>query len=188
MLLALRPALPFLCLLASAAMAQDSGHMHSHHMTPPTMMESDQPREAGQSAFAAIQEIVSLLSSDPATDWSRVDIEGLRQHLIDMNNVTLAATVETVDMGDRVKFLVSGQAEVRGSIQRMVEAHAATMNGVEGWEFAADITPNGAALTAKPPSPADKAKLLGLGFIGVMTVGMHHQQHHLMIARGNSPH
>ena len=31
-------------------------------------------------------------------------------------------------------------------------------------------------------------KLKALGFIGVMTVGMHHQEHHLMIARGMHPH
>jgi hypothetical protein len=31
-------------------------------------------------------------------------------------------------------------------------------------------------------------KLRGLGLFGVLTVGMHHQEHHLMIARGDSPH
>jgi hypothetical protein len=31
-------------------------------------------------------------------------------------------------------------------------------------------------------------KLRALGFIGVMTRGMHHQQHHWMLATGMGPH
>ena len=29
---------------------------------------------------------------------------------------------------------------------------------------------------------------LALGFFGVLTLGMHHQMHHLMLARGMNPH
>ncbi len=36
------------------------------------------PKEAGQSAFAAIHEIVVMLEGDPKTDWSKVDIDALR--------------------------------------------------------------------------------------------------------------
>jgi len=39
----------------------------------------------GQDAFGAIQEIVQILDADPKTDWSKVDLEALRQHLIDMD-------------------------------------------------------------------------------------------------------
>jgi hypothetical protein len=35
--------------------------------------------------------IVQILDADPKTDWSKVDFEALRQHLIDMNEVTLKA-------------------------------------------------------------------------------------------------
>jgi hypothetical protein len=42
-------------------------------------------------------------------------------------------------------------------------------------------------LIVRPPAK-DLAKLRGLGFIGVLAHGMHHQAHHLMIARGESPH
>nr|WP_187432018.1 hypothetical protein [Roseobacter litoralis] len=31
-------------------------------------------------------------------------------------------------------------------------------------------------------------QILGLGFFGLMTIGAHHQQHHVMIAAGRSPH
>ena len=69
----------------------------------------------------------------------------------------------------------------------MVMAHAATMNGVGSWKFTAAEMPEGATLTVLAPAK-DTSKLRALGFIGVMTRGMHHQVHHLMIARGDNPH
>lgn len=47
------------------------------------------PIEAGQAAFGAIEEIVRMLLTDPITNWSRVDIDDLRQHLVDMDELTL---------------------------------------------------------------------------------------------------
>jgi len=63
------------------------------------------PTMPGQDAFGAIQEIVQILQSDPKTDWSKVSIEALRQHLIDMNELTLhaAATQRDVDHGIEIK-------------------------------------------------------------------------------------
>jgi len=46
---------------------------------------------------------------------------------------------------------------------------------------------DGATLTVIAPAK-DAARLRGLGFIGVLTQGMHHQMHHLMIAKGENPH
>ncbi len=143
------------------------------------------PTQPGQGAFAAIQEIVDMLVADPNTDWSKVNIEALRQHLIDMNNVTLDAQVKNQPIDGGMIFTVSGTGAVVGSIQRMVMAHAATMNGVNGWHYAAANTATGATLTVKPPA-ADLPKLRGLGFIGVLTLGMHHQVHHMMIAHGET--
>ncbi len=105
-----------------------------------------------------------------------------------MNNVTLHAkvTAEPIDSGFR--FSVTGTGEVRGSIQRMVTAHAATMNGVAGFTYIAEDMPDGAIMTVTVADPADLPKLHALGFIGVMTLGAHHQAHHLAIASGQSPH
>ncbi len=60
--------------------------------------------------------------------------------------------------------------------------------GTNGWSFTAAEVPDGAILTVKAADPAEVQKLLALGFIGVLTRGMHHQMHHLMIATGQSPH
>jgi len=180
-----------------AAFAQaNSPHPSSHreHMQMMTtgkdeasgQKQSSGPAEAGEGAFAAIQEIVALLNADPKTDWSKVDIDALRQHLVDMNNVTLRANVTSAPIDAGVRFEVTGEGPVRQSIRRMVLAHAATMNGVDGWTFEAKEIEGGASLDVHaPPEDADKVK--GLGFFGIMTLGMHHQAHHLMIARGMKP-
>ncbi|GGE28689.1 Alpha-acetolactate decarboxylase [Gemmobacter megaterium] len=143
-------------------------------------------REAGQAAFAAIQEITAALMADPATDWSRVDIEALRQHLIDMNNVTLRAAVVRDDIDGGARFTVTAtDPAVVVSIRAMVLAHVTTMNGVEGWDMQAKETAGGAVMTITGP---DVTRIRGLGFIGLMTVGMHHQAHHLALVSGHAPH
>ena len=116
-----------------------------------------------------------------------MDIEALRQHLIDMDNVTMHAEVTAQPIDGGTIFTVSGTGAVRDSIRRMVTAHAMTMGGTGGWQFVAASTETGATLSVKVP-PGDADKLRGLGFIGVLTHGMHHQMHHLMIARGGHPH
>jgi hypothetical protein len=161
--------------------------MHHRGMTAGSPVSTELPSQPGQAAFAAIQEIVQILEADPRTDWSKVDIELLRQHLIDMSNVTLRAHITSEPIDGGMRFIVSGDGEVRGSIRRMTSAHAVTMDGVNGWHFKTKGTEDGAIFEVRVP-PQDTAKLKALGFIGVMTRGMHHQEHHLMIARGEHPH
>jgi len=167
--------------------------MHGQPMMPgQRMMNGTQTdgsfaTQPGQGAFAAIQEIAQILVADPKTDWSKVNIDALRQHLVDMNNVTLSANVKAVPIDGGMRFDVTGEGPVRDSIRRMTTAHAATMNGVDGWRFEAAEIDGGASLTVHAPIK-DADKLRGLGFFGVLTLGMHHQTHHLMIARGENPH
>ena len=174
--------------LPSLALAQDRpvhqmDHAAPHAMAPATTAPA--VTEGGQAAFAAIQEIVARLMADPDTDWSRVDIEALRLHLIDMDNVTLRARVATEEVDGGARFLVTSDAPaVSASIRAMVSAHVATLNGVEGWHMQADEIPGGASLTVT----GDPTRIRGLGFIGIMAVGMHHQAHHLALATGQSPH
>jgi hypothetical protein len=143
--------------------------------------------QPGQDAFAAIQEVVQILMADPTTDWSKVNIEALRQHLIDMNNVTLLASVKNEATEGGMRFSVTGEGPVRESIRRMTGAHAVMMNGLNGWKFEAAEIDGGASMTVLAPAK-DIDKVRGLGFLGVLTLGMHHQAHHLMIARGVNPH
>jgi hypothetical protein len=169
--------------------AQHAGHGHGHAPAQPPAHGAAPvaARETGQGAFAAIQEIVALLEADPRTDWSKVDVEALRRHLVDMDNVTLRAAVAAEAIPGGMRFVATGDGDVRDSIRRMVVAHAATMDGADGWRFTAAENPRGAEMIVLVPA-AQHERLRALGFIGVMTRGMHHQAHHLMIARGAGPH
>lgn len=184
--------LSFIMLLPMAALADQTEVKDPSKMDHAAMMAmmSGTPSvtEGGQSAFAAIAQIVQVLEADPATDWTKVNIEALRQHLIDMDNVTLRAGVEATPLPTGARFAVtSPDPVVQGSIRRMVAAHAATMTGVNGWTLTAEEIDSGAVLTVAG-AEADAARINGLGLIGVMTLGMHHQAHHLMVARGENPH
>ena len=76
---------------------------------------------AGQDAFGTIQEIVRILEADPTTDWSKVNIAALREHLIDMNEVTLhAAATERVARQRR-----RDRRDWRGPDARRDQAHGA---------------------------------------------------------------
>jgi uncharacterized protein (DUF1786 family) len=69
--------------------AQDQSHAdHAQHMMAAT---SATPTMPGQEVFGTIGEIVRILEADPATDWSKVNINPLREHLIDMDEVTMRA-------------------------------------------------------------------------------------------------
>ena len=174
--------------LPVAAIAQQQGAIDQSTMKHGAASNSDPVTEGGQAAFAAIAEIVTLLAADPATDWKSVNIEALRQHLIDMNNVTLRAEVVATATDTGVRFEAwSNDPLVQASIQRMVMAHVATMDGVNGWSPTAAKTDQGAILEVADAA-AEVSMIQGLGFIGVMALGTHHQAHHLTLATGKDPH
>lgn len=64
------------------------------------------PQETGQSAFAALAEIVTILQADPETDWERVDIDGLRRHLVDMDLLTQEAVVARTLRPEGARFKI----------------------------------------------------------------------------------
>ena len=170
-------------------MMGNAGDMGAMQMDAPAAggMAASPLTEGGQSAFAAIAEVVDALKADPNTDWSKVNIDALREHLRDMDIVTIDshAVAEPVEGG--IRFVVTGDADVSPSIERMVMAHARVMDGVDDWKYSAEIIPGGAALTVIVPD-ADLPKLKALGFYGLMASGMHHQPHHWMMATGGNPH
>ena len=177
------PSIFLALLLASGQHDQQHDHM-SHASAGPA---SAAPVEAGQAAFAAIGEIVAMLEADPATDWSKVDVQALRDHLADMDRVMVDARVRAVAVPQGIKYEVSGDGPVRESIRRMVAAHAA-MAAETGFRFAAAQSPDGAVLTATGDSPEAQARIRGLGFFGLLAEGAHHQAHHLMMATGAMMH
>ena len=131
-------------LVANGAVADDINMMsHAGHEGPAMGV---MPTEPGQSAFAAIAEIVGILRADPETDWSKVDIDRLREHLVDMNELTLNAHVETSSDDRRVTFHVSGEGRTRRAIQDMVPAHASFLASDMAMQAHAEVTDDGAIL------------------------------------------
>lgn len=143
------------------------------------------PGELGQDAFAAVQQLVRQLEADPATDWSKVNIDALRAHLIDMNLVTLQAAVTTEEVEGGARYAVTGTGDVLGAIQRMVPAHAAQMASDPAFHATTTLLDNGVSLTVHATDPANVAKVRALGFMGFMVLGDHHLPHHLMMATGS---
>ncbi|PIB24555.1 hypothetical protein BFP76_05010 [Amylibacter kogurei] len=166
----------FLALATVPAFAQQAHH------------QSAGPTEVGQSAFAAISEIVEVLGNDPETDWTKVNVSSLQNHLVDMELLTMRtnATVETIDL--TVVITVLGQGEAVGAVQRLTTAHVPMLAAETGWEVDVDPTRSGTILRIAVSSETELARVTGLGFYGIMTIGAHHQAHHLQIARGDDPH
>ena len=65
-----------------------------------------------------------MLEADPATDWSKVNISALREHLIDMDEVTLRAAAAERALDNGVEIAVTGAGRTLDAIKRMVPAHA----------------------------------------------------------------
>ncbi len=181
---------------ATAAAAQQGGMIHPPGMQHTPGMEQraavPQPTQGGQGAFAAVSEIVRLLEADSTTDWSKVNLEALRQHLIDMDAVTLRARVQQVPVPSGLQMDVTGDAAVAASIRRMVTSHVGMM-GMDAPTWRGTVTPlaGGVRFTVKAKDATDTAgvaRIRGLGFIGLLTQGDHHARHHLMIARGSGEH
>ena len=173
-------------LLASPVIAQEhtASMDHNAHTAGMSAIEITEP---GQSAFAAIEQIVLALDMDPNTDWSKVDISGLREHLRDMDLVFTAAEVSSETVAGGMQFTVTGEGRVREAIRNMTIAHAGVMDDVDNWGYAAEEHPQGATMTVTVP-PFDMPRLQALGFFGIMATGMHHQDHHWMMATGGNPH
>ena len=182
-------ALSALCalpLLVAAPLAAQE-HVHTPGMTHPTA--APLPTQGGQAAFAAIAEIVALLQADATTDWSKVNIERLRSHLVDMDLVTLRSRVVATPVTGGAQFLVRGTGETIAAIKRMTGAHVTMVMKSGGPRVVRTELPDGVRLIVTAADPGDAAAvatLRGLGFIGLMVSGDHHPAHHMALARGEA--
>ncbi len=187
---ALRPVLAVALLACGLGFAPGGGllaqSMHEAHMAGEATGAI--PTQAGQATFAAISEIVAILQADPDTDWSRVDIAALHDHLVDMDRVMVDARVAQAPVEGGVAMTVSGSADVLGAARRMVQAHATMVGTDRGWSVDVQDRGSDLVITWTTPRPDEVVRLRALGFYGFMVDGSHHQRHHLMIARGMNPH
>lgn len=172
----------------AAAVAGSAGSPQRHHQDHEA---AGGPTLPGQDAFGAIAEVVALLDADPATDWRRVDLERLRQHLVDMHEVVLRADVRATPVEGGLVMEVTGAGRVEQAIRAMVVPHARELDAMPDLAATAEARPGGVRLTVRAADPQDAravARIRGLGFAGLLTLGAHHQVHHLAIARGEAMH
>ena len=157
--------------------------MHGHHAAAP----EGAPTQPGQDAFGAIAEVVRLLEADPGTDWSRVDLERLRQHLIDMNEVVLRSDVKARAVSGGLVMDITGVARTERAIRAMLAPHALELDRMPEWSARTQPIPGGLRLTVTARQAEDGravARIRGLGFVGLLVQGGHHGPHHLAMAKG----
>jgi hypothetical protein len=166
------------------------GHMHGHmHGDHPGASAGGGPALPGQDAFGAIAEVVRLLEADPDTDWSRVDLERLRQHLIDMSEVVLRASVKARPVAGGLVMDVTGAPRTERAIRAMVAPHAVELDRMPEWTARTERIAGGLRLTVTARAAEDArtiARIRGLGFVGLLVQGGHHGPHHLAMARGEA--
>lgn len=170
------------------------GHMpgmtHGASIAPeaPEFTNTFSLTEPGQGAFAALSEVVRVLEADPDTDWSNVDLTGLRDHLRDMDRLVSDAVASEEALPDGLRMSVTGNAETIGTVRRMVPTHAAQLARDKRWKVRATENADGAGLVVTSDDPAVVARIQGLGFFGLMASQDHHREHHMMMARGEGMH
>lgn len=183
---AIVPALVFA--IATPLTAQQASHAgHADHASPgaaPAIL----PTEPGDGGFAAIAEIVAILFEDPETDWSRVDIDGLRAHLVDMNQLVVGARVRSERLPDGLHLRIETGGRAGAAASRMVPVHGPVLASETGWR--SEVTQNGDEIvwTVTGNSAEDAARVQALGFFGLMATGDHHRAHHLALAQGRLAH
>ena len=157
---------------------------HKMSMAPPPLTE------AGNDVFGTIQEAITKLNNDPNTDWSKVDIEALRKHLVDMYEMTINIDVisqKPIKNGLQVKMKPIGN-RASEALERVFSAHPMMLEQETGWKMKVKLIKSQYVLTITTNKPSEIEKIRGLGYIGLMAYGNHHQPHHWSMAKGSNPH
>ena len=167
----------------AAQHADHSGHA-AHVMAAPGV--SGVPSEPGDGSFAAIIEIVAILSADPDTDWTRVDIDGLREHLVDMNQLVVGASVRTEPLPDGLRMQIGTSGRPGKAASRMVPAHAPFLAAGTGWKSEVASDGDEIVCTVTAADAGAVARIQALGFFGLMAPGDYHRPHYMAMARGEA--
>jgi hypothetical protein len=148
--------------------------MHGQHMQMMQRIATGAPTMPGQDAFGALAEVVRILETDPATDWTKVDVERLRQHLIDMNEVVLRSEVKQTAVPGGLVMEIMGTGRTEQAIRAMVVPHAVELDRMPDWSAKTEPIGGGIRLTVLATTPNDVkavARIRGLGFAGLLTEG-----------------
>lgn len=146
--------------------------------------------EGGNDAFGTIQEVILKLNRDPSTAWNQVNLEALRQHLLDMNDMTFNVDVisqEPIKNGLQATIKPTTN-RAKKALERIFAAHPNQLKRDTGWIMKVVKDNDRYLLMTTSGDPKDSDKIRGLGYIGLMAYGTHHQKHHWAMATGKDPH
>ena len=145
--------------------------------------------EAGTDPFAVIQEAIALLEANPDTDWAVVNIEAVRSHLVEMQDMTLNVTVEQepINLGFMAVITPTTNRALESMIQ-VLSVHPSQMKIETDWDMTVTNNNGIFTITVTTNKLSDIDKIRGLGYIGIMAYGNHHQPHHWAMASGENPH
>ncbi|MEE9388319.1 MAG: hypothetical protein V3U96_06885 [Paracoccaceae bacterium] len=177
---------------AQSAQTDTQNMVHSQGMTHTQGMDHGAgamaalPTEPGQGAFAAVAEIVALLTADPNTDWSRVNISALQQHLVDMDMLVTQTQVSNTEVEGGLEMRISLSGDGGGAASRMVPAHGPVLATETGWDSRVQVLDDVIVWRVSSDNAVDQIR--ALGFYGLMAVGDHHREHHMGMASGQMIH
>ena len=129
-----------------------------------------------------------MLSADPDTDWARVDIDGLREHLVDMNQLVVGASVHSEHLQNGLRMRIDTSGRPGEAASRMVPAHAPFLAAESGWQSQVASEGDEIVWTVTTTDGEAVARIQALGFFGLMATGDHHRMHHMAMARGEAAH
>jgi len=168
-------------------------HMHNGEMSNHSNLNNTPSiilKEAGNDIFGTIQELISKLSNDPNTNWEKVNIEILRQHLLDMNDMTF--NVELISqraIKNGVESIIKAKTKrSEEALERIFQAHPSQLKKETNWDMHVLKNNGQYILSTTTTNQKDIPKIRALGYIGLMAIGSHHQKHHLLMATGGNPH
>jgi len=174
-------------IFVGTSLGKSANTEHLDHAQQVRGVQAAKPTMQGQEVFGTIQEIVHILEADLTTNWSKVNIAVLREHLIDMDEVTMRAVTNQQTLADGIAITVTGEGRTLDAIKRTVPAHTQELASL-GWQARTEDLPNGVKLVVTTSDPRQVVKLNAFGFMGIMVQGAHHQIHHLMMAKGAFAH
>lgn len=158
-------------------------HTQSQDAAPPPLTQP------GNGIFGVIQEALRKLEADPATDWKKVNLEALRQHLLDMRHFTEDVEVlaqKSIENGIEITVRATLPAAIP-SLDRAFNDHPKILKTETGWDMTAAKDKDKYKLRVTTGDPAQVDKVRGLGYIGIMAMGNHHLLHHWALAKGQAP-
>ncbi|WP_233992860.1 hypothetical protein [Salinibacter altiplanensis] len=182
------PAVALFALLIAPAQAQH----HEMHSAQGEAGPSDAAvlQAPGQAVFGTVQEAIRALEADSTTDWSEVDVDRLRRHLLDMHHVAMHVDVvqkTPIENGVRIRVRPTKDA-ARAALGRVLDAHPAMLKMETGWTMDVDKGESAYTLRVTTEAPREEDKIRALGYIGLLAYGQHHQHHHWKLVQGTRPH